>query len=96
MWRVGLVLLVMGLVGTARKDGVNGAKAVLAYLETTVISDEGALPALQQRLNQLPKQVVSKTEIDKLQAVESARAEQDGLEEFKFASNEEMLTAINR
>jgi ferredoxin--NADP+ reductase len=85
-----------GLVGVARKDGERGAKAVLQYLETLPAGDgaEDTLAALQARLSGLGKPVITKEDILRLEAVEQAEAEQQGLEEFKFASNEEMLTAM--
>lgn len=82
-----------GLVGVARKDGTNAAKAVLQYLNT--------LPAVQPRLDEvakkmksLPGPVITKAELEKLDAVETAEAQRLGQEEFKFASNEEMLQAL--
>jgi ferredoxin--NADP+ reductase len=85
-----------GLVGVARKDGERGAKAVLQYLETLPAGDgaEDTLAALQARLSQLGKPVITKEDILRLEAVEQAEAERQGLEEFKFASNEEMLSAM--
>jgi ferredoxin/flavodoxin---NADP+ reductase len=85
-----------GLVGVARKDGERGAKAVLQHLETLPAGGgaEDTLAALQARLSQLSKPVITKDDILRLEAVEQAEAERQGLEEFKFASNEEMLTAM--
>lgn len=85
-----------GLVGVARKDGERGAKAVLQYLETLPAGDgvEETLSALHTRLSHLGKPVITKEDIQRLEAVEQAEAERQGLEEFKFASNEEMLTAM--
>ena len=45
-------------------------------------------------MNALPKQVITIDELRKLEGVEQAEAEKRGLPEFKFASNEEMLQAI--
>ncbi len=85
-----------GLVGVARKDGERGAKAVLQHLETLPAGDgaEDTLAALQARLSQLGKPVIIKDDILRLEVVEQAEAERQGLEEFKFASNEEMLNAM--
>lgn len=82
-----------GLVGVARKDGEQGARAVLQYLETVSIPPDAA-SALKQRLAQLGKPVVTKDDIARLEAVERAEAERQGLEDFKFAKNEEMLEAM--
>jgi ferredoxin--NADP+ reductase len=85
-----------GLVGVARKDGENGAQAVLQYLEQlqAIKDPQTVLASLQRRLELLPKPVITQTELAKLEAVELAMREQRGLEEFKFASNEEMLAVI--
>jgi ferredoxin--NADP+ reductase len=82
-----------GLVGYARKDGTNGAKAVLQYLQTLqpVTPDEAALV---KRLKVLGKPVISLSDIRKLAEIEDEIARQRGLETFKFGTNEEMLEKI--
>lgn len=82
-----------GLVGAARKDGVQGAQAVLAYLRTLPRPGPGDA-SLAERLAASGKPVVTKSDWQRLEAVEQAEAQKRGLEEFKFASNEEMLAAI--
>ncbi len=82
-----------GLVGVARKDGTNGARALWQYLQTLSPTDSD-LSAVEKRLRALGKPVVTKEHIKRLEEVERAEAEKRGLEEFKFASNEEMLQAI--
>lgn len=82
-----------GLVGVARKDGERGARAVLQYLKTVSISPDAA-NILKQRLAQLGKPMVTKDDVARLEAAERAEAERQGLEEFKFAKNEEMLEAM--
>jgi ferredoxin--NADP+ reductase len=86
-----------GLVGIARKDGENGAKALLDYLQTlTPTADaEKVLVKLDQRLIKSGKPVVSKEDIKVLGAVERAEADRLGLEEYKMKTNEEMIAAIN-
>ena len=82
-----------GLVGYARKDGINAAKAVWEYLQT--LHPRNAHPeAVFARLKDLGKPVVTKTDIQKLEAVEAAEAIKRGLEEFRFGTNEEMLQAM--
>ncbi len=85
-----------GLVGVARKDGERGAKAVLQYLHTFAPSPDALahLHALQARLDTLGKPVVTKTAVARLFEAEESEAARQGLEEFKFRSNEEMLAAI--
>jgi ferredoxin/flavodoxin---NADP+ reductase len=83
-----------GLVGAARKDGTNGAQAVLQYLRTLPPPDHTRLAALPARLAALPKPVVGKADLQRLEAAEQAQATQQGLEEFKFGTDAEMLAAM--
>ena len=87
-----------GLVGVARKDGTQGADAVLRYLETAPKLDPDTLQQreqqLAQRLAQSGEPVVHKADWQRLEDVEQAEAARQGLEEFKFGSNEEMLAAM--
>lgn len=82
-----------GLVGYARRDGTNAARAVWQYLQTKSPSAANA-EAVSARLLALSKPVITKDDIKRLEAAEAAEAQRRGLEEFKFASNEEMLAAI--
>jgi ferredoxin--NADP+ reductase len=87
-----------GLVGLARKDGENGAQAVLQYLESQPPKPDipQTLDEFRSRLAKLNKKVVTKVEWERLEEQERAQAERLGLEEFKYASNEEMIAAIER
>lgn len=82
-----------GLVGYARKDGINAAKAVLQYLQTKQPSGASA-EAVMDKMKNLGKPIVMKEDIKRLEAVEAEEARKRGLEAFKFASNEEMLQAM--
>lgn len=82
-----------GLVGYARKDGINASKAVWSYLQTMQPTDAN-LEAVASKLKNLGKPVVTKEDIQKLETVEAAEAEKRGLEEFKFDNNEDMLKAM--
>ena len=84
-------------MGYARKDGENGAEAVRQYLETISPPQNSVnlLNALQERLVNLSHPVVDKAQIMRLDEIERDEAESRGLEDFKFASNEEMLKALN-
>lgn len=82
-----------GLVGVARKDGTNAAKAVLQYLGTKQ-AGESNVSAVAEKLKSLGKPVVLKEHVKKLEAVEVEEAKKHGIEEFKFDSNEEMLKAV--
>lgn len=82
-----------GLVGYARKDGINGAKAVLQYLKTLApVEPDDA--ALKTRLKKLGKPVITLSDVRKLVEIEAEIARQRGLEFFKFGTNEEMLEHI--
>ncbi len=83
-----------GLVGAARKDGTNGAQAVLQYLAQLPPLADADLEGLHDRLHRLPKPVVSKDDWARLEAVERDEAERRGLLEFKFSTNDEMLAAM--
>ncbi|NMC79358.1 MAG: FAD-dependent oxidoreductase [Chloroflexi bacterium] len=85
-----------GLVGVARRDGVNGAQAILQYLEKMPPLPESALTALQERLHQLHKPWITKADLWRLRDIEMAHAKELGTEEFKFATNEEMLAALGK
>jgi ferredoxin--NADP+ reductase len=83
-----------GLVGSARKDGINGAKAVQAYLESKPASGADAVTQLAARVSALGQPVVHKTHIQALEAAEAAKAQELDLHEFKYLSNEDMLAAM--
>jgi ferredoxin/flavodoxin---NADP+ reductase len=82
-----------GLVGYARKDGTNAAKALWQYLQTKQ-PIEPNLEALSAKLNGLNKPLVLKEHIKKLDEAELAQAKQQGLEAFKFGDNTEMLKVM--
>jgi ferredoxin--NADP+ reductase len=82
-----------GLVGLARKDGINAAKAVSKYLETVQAMTPN-LEGVAEKIKSLSRPIITKAEITKLEAIEEAEARKRGLEEFKFTTNEEMLQAI--
>ena len=82
-----------GLVGYARKDGTNAAKAVWQYLQTL----QPGVPnveAVAERVKKLGKHIVVKEDVKKLEAIELAEAQKQGLEVFRFSTNDEMLQAI--
>jgi len=82
-----------GLVGLARKDGTNAAKAVWQYLQTKQPM-EANTEVLTAKLKSLGKPLVLKEHIKKLEEAELAQAKQQGLEAFKFDNNEEMLKVM--
>jgi len=82
-----------GLVGYARKDGTNAAKALWQYLQTKQPIEPNT-DALTDKLNALGKPLVLKEHVKKLDEAELAQAKQLGLEAFKFDDNEEMLRVM--
>ncbi|HET6824230.1 MAG TPA: hypothetical protein VFH34_16375, partial [Anaerolineales bacterium] len=82
-----------GLVGYARKDGTNAARAVWQYLQTKQPLEPN-LKALAEKIKSLSKPVVTKEDVKKLEAAEIAEAQQRGIEEFKFDTNDDMLQAM--
>ena len=82
-----------GLVGIARKDGTNAAKAVWQYLQTK--PPRGPMTdVLAGRMQSLHKPIVLKEHIKKLEEAELAQAKQLGVEAFKYDSNEDMLKVM--
>lgn len=82
-----------GLVGYARKDGINASKAVWQYLQTKE-PDASALGKITEKIKGLRKPAVTKDDIKRLEAVEEMEAKKRGVEEFKFSDNEDMLRAM--
>lgn len=87
-----------GLVGLARKDGENGAQAVLAFLQSIEESPnfKDTQAHLSTHLKHLGKHVVSEAEWHALETVEQSEAQRLGVEEFSYGTNEEMLAAIQK
>jgi ferredoxin--NADP+ reductase len=85
-----------GLVGVARKDGENGAAAVLEYLKTVQPPQdvEQLCTYLGKRLAVSEKAFVTKADLTRLEAVESAERERQGLADYKFSTNEEMFSVL--
>ncbi|MCA9981320.1 MAG: FAD-dependent oxidoreductase [Anaerolineales bacterium] len=83
-----------GLVGAARKDGTRGAKAVLQYIATLPATDCPSIAQLRNHLIQNKATFVTQRELVNLTTAEQALAATEGLEEFKYSSNKEMLEII--
>lgn len=86
-----------GLVGIARKDGERGARALYQYLQTQPPAENIAetLEKLKEYLQGIDKPIIVKEYIQRLELAEQAEAERLGLEEFKFATNEDMLSMMD-
>jgi ferredoxin/flavodoxin---NADP+ reductase len=87
-----------GLVGTARKDGENGAEAMLAYLKAAhpSISKEQLISRLEARLRDCGKRIISKSDLKKLQEAEAEITLEQGTEDYTFKTNAEMLAVIEK
>jgi ferredoxin/flavodoxin---NADP+ reductase len=85
-----------GLVGVARRDGERAAAAVLQFLRAggPMRDLENVLEKFEQRLVETHERVVDKAHLVKLAAAEAGQAQKLGLEDFKFATNDEMFTAM--
>jgi len=82
-----------GLVGLAKKDGVHAASAMNCYLNKT--DNPGVDKAyLDKLLPGLPCKVVRKGDLPILDAAEKENAQQLGVEEYKYLTNEEMLKVM--
>lgn len=85
-----------GLVGYARKDGINGARAVLEYLNTIPDSGKDAVEALAIELKSKGVHFIKKADIAELEKAEAAYAADHGLPEYKFDRNDEMRGVIKK
>jgi ferredoxin/flavodoxin---NADP+ reductase len=85
-----------GLVGVARRDGERAAESVLQFLgsQGPMRDVDNVVEKFEQRLVETHERVVDKAHLSKLAMAESAEARKRGLEDFKFATNDEMFTAM--
>jgi ferredoxin--NADP+ reductase len=85
-----------GLVGVARRDGERAAESVLQYLDAQgpMRDVDNVVEKFEQRLVETHERVVDKAHLAKLVVAESAEAQKRGLEDFKFATNDDMFTAM--
>ena len=85
-----------GLVGVARRDGERAADAVLQFLQSqgSMRDLDNVVDKFEQRLVETHERVVDKVHLEKLESAEAAEAKKRGLEDFKFATNDEMFTAM--
>ncbi|HEY7203801.1 MAG TPA: FAD-dependent oxidoreductase [Methylomirabilota bacterium] len=89
-----------GVVGRARLDAETGIKHLLPYLaarpKRSRAEAERAVDAVKQALAARGTIVVDYAAVQRLEAAEKARASAEKIEEFKFASDREMLDLIRR
>jgi ferredoxin--NADP+ reductase len=82
-----------GLVGIARKDGENGARAILEFLRTqpSLVDPGSILEEFRAKLNKLDKPFIQKSDLQKLMEAQVMEANKSGLSAFKYPTNAEML-----
>ncbi|MGM0555435.1 MAG: FAD-dependent oxidoreductase [Myxococcota bacterium] len=92
-----------GLVGKAKADGEQGCDEVLAYLDGEFRVEPGEseptdvlLTRLVELLNARGVEYVEYDGVKRLLEIEQERAEEEGIEEFKFRSNDTMLSLLDR
>lgn len=90
-----------GLVGVAKRDGEWCAEVVTRYLETKASSQSAPVQAVKEKLTALLKDRKSRpVTLAGLKALDAAekvhRGTTDCIGEFKYATNQEMLSLIER
>jgi len=85
-----------GLVGYARRDGENAGEAILAYLHTQpqMRDLDNVIDKFKERLSETHEHLVDKVHLARLEAAELAEAQKEGLEEYKYPTNDAMFTAM--
>lgn len=85
-----------GVVGVARKDGVNAASAIRAYLSSGISLKPVSGDEICERIRISLPQAVEYDEIVCLETAERIKGNDLGIVDFKFGSNEEMLRRIGK
>jgi ferredoxin--NADP+ reductase len=85
-----------GLVGVARKDGSQGALAVLEYLKDKKSRPDVKVDEIIENLAAIKKPLITKEDLIVLEEHEIKKAAQLNVPDYKYASNLEMLKAIGR
>jgi ferredoxin--NADP+ reductase len=83
-----------GVVGIARRDGIQSAHAVLQYLSDGAKGKQVTPEFVQEQLLTMGYAPVKKEMLTVLESAERIQAQRLGVPEFKFVSNDEMLQAI--
>jgi ferredoxin--NADP+ reductase len=83
-----------GMVGITRKDGANAAKAVMQYIEDHPTSKVIPGTEMKAELAKRGYKAVTVDSLEKLEAEEKKQAQEKGLPEFKFNSDDEMLKVM--
>ena len=85
-----------GKVGIARRDGTNGAYAIMNYLKThQPTTNENPYNSIIEKCKRNGSKPVLKAQLDQIKSAEEIRKLELGTEEFSFKTNEEMLDTIS-
>jgi ferredoxin/flavodoxin---NADP+ reductase len=85
-----------GLVGKARFDAEHGCEYVLKYLQHAERRATPGASEISAELQAVSGTVVTKQEVEALFQAESAKAQELGVPEYKYPTNQEMLAAIQQ
>jgi ferredoxin--NADP+ reductase len=83
-----------GMVGIARKEGTNAARAIMDYLHGNQSTGQSFFGDLSVSLKNAGYIPVTLHDLAKLEDAEKKQALENGLSEFKFDTNEEMLKVM--
>ena len=83
-----------GLVGISGRDGISGARAVQQYITDNRKQCTVRVKQCRENILSLKKSIIEFPQVLRLMEVEKERALKMGLKEYKFSTNQEMLTAI--
>jgi ferredoxin--NADP+ reductase len=83
-----------GMVGIARKDGANAAKAVMAYLNEHSRHVPVPKATVEADLGLHGYRLVNTTALERLETAEKEQALEKGLPEYKFDTDAEMLKVM--
>lgn len=85
-----------GVVGIARKDGVNAALAIREFLSSRKSLKFKAIDEILQQIRQLVPKAVEYNDILFLEAAEKKKSVEMGVEGYKFTRNDEMLGLLGK
>lgn len=83
-----------GLVGTARKDGVHVAQAVMEYLKTIPPKSKNNANEIEKIIKNSDVHIIDKNDLQSLKDEEERIALARNIPSFKFSTNAEMLSVI--
>ena len=85
-----------GLVGTARKEGVHVAQAIMEYLKTIPAKNKKDATEIEKQIKNLDIHIVDKNDLRALKEEEDRIAITRNIPSFKFSTNAEMLSVIEQ